>query len=121
MIRTTLWIVFFAVVIDVSINQIFSIPYRFERGAQLANYFEYGRSVESKIKRMVADSDEDAHVSAKLGWFKAREDKLRTVDQPGLARNLYVYGMSFSNHIAVILSKMDASLNLQSFPGRVHR
>jgi hypothetical protein len=117
MIRTTIWVVFFAIIFDVAINILFPIPYPRERGAQLANYFEYGRSVESKVLRLVADNDDNAHILAKIGWFKSMEDSPWESDERRPGRNVYVYGMSFSNHIGKILSEIDTSLNVKTFHG----
>jgi hypothetical protein len=117
MMRTTLWVVFFAIVIDITINSIFTIPYPYSRGEQLANYFEYGRSVESKIVRAVADNDSDAHVSSKIGWFKSRDEIRELTDARESSVNTYIYGMSFSSHIGVILAKIDKSLNIKLFDG----
>lgn len=117
MTRTALWIIVFAIAFDVTINHFFTMPYGHKTGAQLANFFEYGRSVEGKIVRMISDNDTNAHNLAKAGWFKSREEN------PGLpagrrtTRNVYVYGMSFSRHIGKILSQIDPGLNVKFFDG----
>lgn len=116
MMRTTIWVIFFAIVIDVAINNIFTIPYPYARGEQLANYFEYGRSTESKVVRAVADDDRNASISAKIGWFKSNEDN-PSLPGSGSGTNIYVYGMSFSNHIGELLLKIDPSLNVKLFSG----
>ena len=61
----------------------------------LNRYFEYGRSVESKIRRMVGP-DGRQHPLFSAGWV---EQQGATAPESGAS--MTVYGQSFSNHVAL--------------------
>src|SRR5919202_1452964 len=68
---TGLWIFFFLFVFDVSINFLFPYPSdpHVTSPGQLKVYFEYGRSVEGKLSRMVGLTDEASSPIAQAGWL----------------------------------------------------
>lgn len=68
---TGLWILFFLVVFDVLINFLFPYPSEphVTSAGQLNTYFEYGRSVEGKLSRMVGPTDESSSSLAQAGWL----------------------------------------------------
>jgi hypothetical protein len=120
MIRTITWTLLFALLLDVTINIILSLPYVQNGNStlkQLTVYFEYGRSVEGKLLKMIGDSNATARNIAKAGWFKPEEINPEPSEKSPAATNVYIYGMSFSAHIGEILSEMDDSLNVKMYGG----
>ena len=108
---------FFAILFDVMINNIFALPYPYKTGVQLANYFEYGRSVEGKVVRIIADFESKSNDLAKAKWFISKEENPGPSVGRVTGRNVYVFGMSFSRHIGEVLAEIDPSLNIRFFDG----
>ena len=105
MIKASIWTVIFMLVVDVALNNIFLIPYIHDKGSSLENYFEYGRSVESKIMTMIGDDNTNAHSLARAGWLKPKEENIDIPRKKGEVTNVYIYGMSFSNHIGGVCQR----------------
>lgn len=119
---TGLWIIFFLVVFDVSTNFLFPYPSdpRVTASGQLKVYFEYGRSVEGKLSRMVGPTDESSSAIAQAGWLDPELwKKLNLPVSRAPSENLLVaiYGMSFSNHVGEAMKAMDAKLGLRMIAG----
>lgn len=120
MIRTITWTVLFALLLDVAINIIFTLPSVKNGGSmlkQLTVYFEYGRSVEGKLLKMIGDNDTNAKNIAKAGWFKPEKINPEPSEKIQATTRVYIYGMSFSAHIGNILSEMDNTLDVKMFGG----
>ena len=81
----------------------------------LQSYFNYGRSIEGKLRRMIgARPDQDATI-AKVGWLARECDKDTPVPPGKLVFD--IYGMSFSNQVADQMTRLDRGLAVQSFAG----
>jgi hypothetical protein len=111
-----LWTVGFLGLIDFGIGAIFGLPVDQTRPSTvLQNYFDYGRSIEGKLRRDVGVTpDQDAPI-VKAGWLE-NECNTATQAQPGKI-SFDIYGMSFSNQIADHMERLDAGLVSQRFGG----
>lgn len=119
---TGLWIIFFLVVFDVSTNFLFPYPSdpRVTSSGQLNVYFEYGRSVEGKLSRMVGPTDESSSAIAQAGWLDPelwKQLNLPVSRAPSENLLVAIYGMSFSNHVGEAMKAMDAKLGLRMIAG----
>lgn len=105
---------------DLAIGYIFSQPEGNNSKAptSLVDYFNYGRSIESKVERLVNSSDEKRLSLARAGWFKPLENETENHGSGSTARKrVSVYGMSFSNRVGRELAKLDDSLDVQLYTG----
>jgi hypothetical protein len=119
---TGLWILLFVVVFDVLINILFPYPSdpRVTSPGQLKTYFEYGRSVEGKLSRMVGPTDEASSLIAQAGWLDPQLWKklnLPISRPPGKDLLIAIYGMSFSNHVGEAMEAMDSRLAIRAIAG----
>ncbi|UUX96833.1 hypothetical protein [Aquabacterium sp. J223] len=110
------WTLLFAALIDVAINLAFRVPADpRQKPGTLANYFEYGRSVEAKLRRSLGPDDERAADIAVAGWID--RDCTRAVKgEPGRT-TIAFYGMSFSNQVGDALAELDPSVHTVYFAG----
>lgn len=119
---TVLWIVFFLFVFDVSINFLFPYPSdpRVTSPGQLNVYFEYGRSVEGKLARMIGPTDESSAPIAHAGWLDPqfwKKSHIPTSRAPGENLFVAIYGMSFSIYVGEAMKEMDAKIGLRLIAG----
>lgn len=117
MLRLSLWSLLAVVALELSINTAFKSPDNNVPPGKLQQYFNYGRSIENKMIKMVGSDDSAANSLAKSGWL---ETKTTSDQNPPISRSkqqVFVYGMSFSNHIGEILAESDTSLEIQLFAG----
>ncbi|HBE37096.1 MAG TPA: hypothetical protein DD990_38865, partial [Cyanobacteria bacterium UBA11368] len=115
---TVLWIVFFLFAFDLSINFLFPYPLdpRVTSPGQLNLYFEYGRSVEGKLVRMIGATDELSAPIADAGWLDPEDGKESNNPRnpaPGEDLLVAIYGMSFSNDVGEAMKKIDAKIGLR--------
>ncbi|MDY6992393.1 MAG: hypothetical protein SVR94_07275 [Pseudomonadota bacterium] len=100
------WIVLWLMVFELIIY--FTVPPApvTTQGNKLQNYFEYGRSVEGKLFRMIAPTDEATAPIAQAGWLIPQkwQDRPRVPETSGgiLIAN---YGMSFAQHVGQVLAQ----------------
>ncbi len=64
------WMVLFLAAADVAVNRLFRLPRdpRTEPKSQLAAYFNYGWSIESKLRRLIGPTDETSAPLMTAGW-----------------------------------------------------
>ena len=115
---TVLWIAFFLFAFDLSINFLFPYPLdpRVTSPGQLNLYFEYGRSVEGKLARMIGATDELSAPIADAGWLDPEDGKESNNPKnpaPGEDLLVAIYGMSFSNDVGEAMKKIDAKIGLR--------
>lgn len=119
-VRVGLWFVLWLALIDGGVNLAFPYP-AIEvrtRPSSLQQYFEYGRSVEGKLPRMVGTTDETTTSIAFAGWLHPDqwEDKpAEPAEDDGLL--VAVYGMSFSGHIGEAMVEVDPKTTLRVVGG----
>lgn len=119
---TGLWIVLFLVMFDVAINLRFPYPSdpQATSPGQLNTYFEYGRSVEGKLTRMLGATDESSVPLAQAGWLDLESWKklnLPVSRPPGKDLLVAMYGMSFSHHVGEVMEAMDSKLAVRLIGG----
>lgn len=108
--KIALWLVFYLVIIDISINILFKFP---ENPAVrpptfLQGYFEYGRSVEGKLDRMVKNWTDNPSDALGYGWLiNERYSKLpATVKDKKIL--VAVYGMSHTKELSRKIAEQDS-------------
>lgn len=134
-----LWMLFWIVLADIGINQLFAYPHKAETASVASNsnspepnspepnspepnslerYFDYGRSIEGKLNRMVASTVESSDPIINLGWIDPQAWESRP-DAPKDDDDLLVayYGMSFSDDIGRALTEIDSNITLRSIVG----
>lgn len=119
---TGLWIVFFLLVFDISTNFLFPYPSnpQVTDAGPLNSYFEYGRSVEGKLLRMLGPTDEASSPLAQAGWLDPelwKKLKAPVSRPPGKELLVAIYGMSFSNHVGTAMEAMDSRLAIRAIAG----
>lgn len=117
-ILTGLWIVFFLMVIDFTVNFLFAYPAAslLTNPSQLQLYFNYGHSIEGKVAQMVAPTDESSSAIAQAGWLDPNLwQKLNLPTSRASNEDLLVaiYGMSFSNHVGEAMKEIDPKIGLR--------
>jgi hypothetical protein len=116
------WILIFLFVFDVLINFLFPYPTdpRITSPGQLNVYFEYGRSVEGKLSRMIGPTDESSAAIAQAGWLDPenwRKSNLPVSRAPGKDLLIAIYGMSFSNNVGAAMAEMNSRLAIRGIGG----
>ena len=119
---TGLWILVFLVVFDVLVNFLFLYPSnsRVTSPGQLNVYFEYGRSVEGKLSRMVGPTDELSSPLAVAGWLDPelwKKLNLPISRAPGDDLLVAIYGMSFSHQVGEAMGAMDSRISFRGVSG----
>jgi hypothetical protein len=120
----TLWVCGYLLLIDISINLIFPYPKDPHdiSPSSLAQFFEYGRSVEGKLARMTGKTDEDSAPILFSGWLQGLPPRIFS-NNAGAAKKptITFYGMSHSVLLAEELAKIDDSFFVRSFgaPGAI--
>ena len=117
MMKIILWSIIAIVLIDVTINYAFESSINNIKPGKLSQYFDYGRSIESKLFRNVSSDNKTAALLTKAGWFKTSEYTNIENNSHLKQKRIYVYGMSFSNRIGKIISKYDKTLDVRMFDG----
>jgi hypothetical protein len=111
-----LWTIAGLVVIDVAVGLAFRMPADARREASsLQNYFNYGRSIEGKLRYLVGRTPEDDAPIVKAGWLLRDCDVERSF--PAGKRGFDIYGMSFSGYIADKMTVLDPELASRQFGG----
>jgi hypothetical protein len=114
------WTVLFLVAGDVAVNRLFPLPRdpRVAPKGRLQVYFNYGWSIEAKIRRAVGNTDETSSLLALAGWVD-RAVEGSSPDPNVSSDDLLIscYGMSFSNDIATEMARLDSRIRLRLFGG----
>jgi len=115
-IKTGLWLLFWLIIADVAINLLFPFPRSIQQTPNsLERYFDYGRSIEGKLKRMVSQPTPSNQNILAAGWIESESwQSLPTTTQAGDDLLVSVYGMSFSDNIASYLTELDNKITLRS-------
>ena len=86
-----------------------------QTSSSLQTYFDYGRSIEGKLRRLVGSTPEQDAPIVEAGWL-ASDCDIATPPPPGkLAFD--IYGMSHSAQIAEQMLRLDSGLAGHSFGG----
>jgi hypothetical protein len=111
-----LWTIGALILSDVAVGFAFRPPLDpLRASSSLQAYFDYGRSIEGKLRREVGSTPEQDAAIVKAGWI-ANECDIATPRSPGKL-TFDIYGMSFSNQIADQMVRADPNLASQGFAG----
>lgn len=122
-VKTGLWFLFFLVLFDIAVNFLFPYPTNPRaRPGQLNLYFDYGRSIEGKIRRQIGATDESTASLALAGWLDSDNWQENNQDKPirpdsGEDLLIATYGMSFSNQVSRAMEKINPQITLRLIAG----
>lgn len=132
-IKVTIGFIGAIAIIDSTINLLFPYPKDPQNTSPnaLALYFDYGRSIEGKVKRQLGAKEENTAPIALAGWLKPPVDfskppetqaKITPPDQStqlssGEKIKITVYGMSFANHVAEAMKKLNPDIEVTTIGG----
>ena len=104
------------VMIDVGIGLFFRMPTSPQTvPSALQQYFDYGRSVESKLRRMIGATTENTALIAKAGWLD-EQTRVFSAPLPGKI-HIAVYGQSFAFRMTEALELLDSRFQVVATPG----
>ncbi len=112
-----IWMLVGALTIEIIVYGFVDEPVNGKESHALVRYFDYGRSVESKVKRKVAASNSSADNLALAGWFKKATPASPEAPAGAFTSNVTIYGMSFSAHIGAQLVALAPEINVKLFGG----
>jgi hypothetical protein len=110
-----LWTLLWLMLIDISLNSFFAMPKSpLVRPNKLQSYFDFGRSVEGKLRRLVGPDKESTAVIAYAGWLVEadRDQQPLVASSPGQIL-VAAYGQSFTNQICEALKSLDPRFELR--------
>jgi hypothetical protein len=110
------WTLAASILIDVAVGFAFRLPADpRSAGSALQNYFNYGRSIEGKLRRLVGKTPDGDAPIVRAGWLPGECD----IGSPPLPGKLSfdIYGMSFTNMIADQMERLDPRLASRRFGG----
>lgn len=118
------WIFGYLVFFDIGVNILFKYPKdpRNISPPMLAQFFEYGRSVEGKLQRMTRQTNEESAPIVSSGWIVEPEVRyFSDVRDSAGHPTITVYGMSHSVLLAEDLAKVDKAFVVRSLgaPGAI--
>jgi hypothetical protein len=107
----------FLVAADVLVNLLFAMPEDPRiKPNRLQQYFDYGRSIEGKLRYMVRDTDELSGPIVRTGWLSENED-LPVKAEHENGRLFAVYGQSMSGRVAREIGKQDKTATIRARGG----
>jgi hypothetical protein len=83
---------------------------------RVQQYFDYGRSVEGKLRYLVRENDEVSGPIVKSGWFDEPHAQPAKPTAPG-GRLFAVYGQSMSHRVADAIAKEDPAVTVRKRGG----
>ncbi len=116
-VETWLWTLAALAVLDVAMQRAFPMPADANLPpGTLARYFDYGRSIEGKLARLVGPTDAHSAPIVVAGWIDRECGHTPPPLLPGRS-GVTIYGMSFSAHIAGQLEQLAPTLAISSYAG----
>ncbi len=117
--RVILSMVVSVLLIDVGINVILTDSPEVSEGlrGRLARYFGYGRSIESKLDRLIGPTDETSAEIATIGWLDSDDTSTRSALALPAKAMVSMYGMSFVRRIGQALEEIDPSITTRFIGG----
>ena len=111
-----LWTIAGLIVIDIAVGLAFRMPADARKeGSSLQNYFNYGRSIEGKLRYLVGRTPEEDAPIVKAGWLLQECESERSL--PAGKMGFDIYGMSFTGYIADEMTALDPQLASRQFGG----
>lgn len=114
-----LWYIIGMVSIDLSLYILFQLPEDiFEEPSAIVNYFNYGISVEKKLRRQIGPTIESTSLLARAGWINNNIDnKQKNANTSDKLQSITFYGMSFTNKIAEAFKKISPNFSVRKISG----
>lgn len=119
--KTLAWTGLFLGLMDAGVNFLFAFPQdpQITAPPKLPLYFEYGRSIEGKLDRMIGDSDATSAPLTQAGWL---DDEGQLAALPTKARAaggtcVAAYGMSFTFRVCDAAQSLDPKLTVRGRGG----
>lgn len=104
-------------VMDLAVNLLFAMPDDPNtRPNKLQQYFDYGRSIEGKLRYLVRDTDAASAPIVRAGWLDGQPEQPSRPEVDG-GRLVAVYGQSMSHRVAHEMAAQDPSLTLRLHGG----
>lgn len=119
LLKLSLWILFWLVLADIGINRLFAYPETLDQSpSSFDRYFDYGRSIEGKISRMVNDTVDSSDPIVAAGWIDPQAWR-SLPSAPKDANDLLFayYGMSFAGDISEALTELNDDITLRGIVG----
>ncbi len=110
-----LWALLWLILIDISLSALFVMPDSpLEQPSKLQKFFDHGRSVESKFRRMVGTDQESTAKIAYAGWLveESIDQQPKAPSSPGRIL-VAAYGQSFTYNICKALNSLDPRFELR--------
>ncbi|MCC6349764.1 MAG: hypothetical protein IT347_09265 [Candidatus Eisenbacteria bacterium] len=118
LLATALWTLAFLIAADFALGRVFRMPADPRQPpAPLAQYFDFGASIESKMRRMVAAEDSASAPVALAGWLEPFNDGNAPLAAPAGRRLVAVYGQSFTFQLTQALAALDSTILLRTRGG----
>lgn len=116
--KITLWFIFYLILIDATVNILFHYPKdpRNVHPSFLQGYFDYGRSVEGKLRSMTRLSLEASAPRVAGGWIKS--DKYLSLPSKATGKDqvlVALYGMSHTQCLWEAIQKLDNRFVIRGF------
>lgn len=126
--KITLGFVGAIVLLDLAINLMFPYPQDPKNTSPnaLALYFDYGRSIEGKVKRQLGSNEDNTAPIALAGWLKpaidfSKSPETKEINTPNVSSEektkITVYGMSFTEQVAEAMNKLNPKLEVTNIAG----
>lgn len=119
--KTLAWTGLFLGLMDAAVNFLFAYPQdpQITSPPKLPLYFEYGRSVEGKLDRMIGESDKASAPLTQAGWLhdEAQLSGLPTNPEAADGTCVAAYGMSFTFRVCDAAQKLDTKLTVRGRGG----
>lgn len=113
---TCVWTLVALVIADAAIGLVYPQPHDVRRPpGGLSLYFDYGRSIEGKLAAMIGPDDARSAPILLAGWIDRDCDPIPS-PPPGKL-GMTIYGMSFTNHVADQLARIDPGLAIARYAG----
>jgi len=116
---TAIWTVLALLAADLVVGRVFRPPQKQAvEPSALQRYFEYGRSVEGKLRAMVGPDDASSAPIARAGWLRNPEFAAE-LKQPTQPDHLLIaaYGQSFTKHVIEGASRLDPRIETRLLAG----
>lgn len=117
LVRTAAWTVGVLIALDLALGLVFRMPADPRtRPSALAQYFDFGRSLESKLRRMIGREDAQAAPVARAGWLDPTDWPADAPPPEGRGR-VTVYGQSFTYAIGESLATLEPAFEFRARGG----
>ena len=116
---TVIWTVLALLAADLVVGRVFRPPGSpTVEPSALQRYFEYGRSVQGKLRAMVGPDDASTAPVARAGWLRNPEFAA-ALKRPTRSDHLLIaaYGQSFTKHIVEDAARLDPRVELRLLAG----